>query len=29
VDLLSLVTEPLLGRFANIVGLESEVRNGI
>ncbi|HNQ30799.1 MAG TPA: DHH family phosphoesterase [Methanoregulaceae archaeon] len=28
-DLLSLVTEPLLGRFANIVGLESEVRNGI
>ncbi len=28
-DLLSLISEPLISRFADIVGLENEGRNGV
>jgi hypothetical protein len=28
-DLLSLIMEPLISRFTDIVGLESEGRNGV
>ena len=28
-DLLTLISEPLISRFTDIVGLENEVRNGV